>query len=160
MHILNPNKNLEELLKPKKGKTLTILDYDGTIAPFKVNRYEAYPDPELLDIILKLTELFPQYITTIISGRSAKEVQQLIGKVNNIVIWGNHGWEKIDANGSYKRFKISNTTMKALKLAISEAEKYGMSKNCEIKIASIALHTENGFIQTGEKSQGKVLSHL
>jgi len=141
MHILNPNKNLEEFLKSKKGKTLTILDYDGTIAPFKVNRNEAYPDPELLNIILKLAELFPQYITTIISGRSAREVQKLIGGVKNITIWGNHGWERIDESGNYRSFKPSYATQEALKLALSKVEKYGMSENCEVKIASIALHT-------------------
>ena len=141
MHILKPDKDISELLKTQEGKTLTILDYDGTIAPFKVNRYEAYPDPGLLNLVKKLTDLFPEFITTIISGRAAREVQKLTGGIKNLVIWGNHGWEKIDTEGNYKSFQPSKSISEALKLALSIAEKHGIVANCEVKLASLALHT-------------------
>ncbi len=142
MYVLNPEKNLDKLFIRKSGTSLLILDYDGTIAPFKLNRDEAVPDPEIHAKIESIASMYPACRLVIVSGRKADEVKNLLKlTAGPLDIWGSHGWERMSADGSYIIEEPSNETRAAIEMAMGIAKAHGLAEKCEFKPASIALHT-------------------
>jgi trehalose-phosphatase len=78
--------------------TLLMLDYDGTLADFRVNRYTAHPwlgVRELLSLIqsLKTTRI------VIVTGRPPREIQPLLALATPVEVWGLHGAERLFPDG-------------------------------------------------------------
>jgi trehalose 6-phosphate phosphatase len=96
----NKDEKLEEFLNglPGAANALLLLDYDGTLAPFRVDRFRATP---WAGIRVLLNEIQKQGKTRIevISGRPATEVAQLIGLETQPTVWGLHGLERLDSEG-------------------------------------------------------------
>ena len=79
---------------------LLLLDYDGTLAPFRVDRFEARPwsgVPELLNQIQDCRRVTTRII--FISGRPAAEIAPLLGLERPIEVWGLHGAEHLHPDG-------------------------------------------------------------
>ncbi|MGA8088473.1 MAG: trehalose-phosphatase [Terracidiphilus sp.] len=77
---------------------LLLLDYDGTLADFRINRFEARPWAgvrELLAIIQKdmRTRL------TVITGRPASEINPMLQLPKPVDVWGLHGAERLLVDG-------------------------------------------------------------
>jgi trehalose-phosphatase len=75
-----------------------LLDYDGTLADFRINRFEARPWAgvrELLTIIQKdkRTRL------TVITGRPAGEINPMLLLPEPVEVWGLHGAERLFVDG-------------------------------------------------------------
>jgi trehalose 6-phosphate phosphatase len=80
---------------------LLLLDYDGTLADFRINRYEARPWAgvrELLGVIQRdnRTRL------TIITGRPAGEINPMLTLPEPVEVWGLHGAERLFADGRHE----------------------------------------------------------
>lgn len=73
----------------KAWNRLIILDYDGTLAPFKKQPMQAYPTPELLKILEKLAA-DPSNHIVISSGRDKKTLDQWFGQLS-IGLAAEHG---------------------------------------------------------------------
>jgi trehalose 6-phosphate phosphatase len=78
---------------------LLLLDYDGTLADFRINRFDARPWAgvrELLQIIQKdnRTRL------TIITGRPAGEINPMLQLPEPVEVWGLHGAERLFPDGT------------------------------------------------------------
>jgi trehalose 6-phosphate phosphatase len=77
---------------------LLLLDYDGTLADFRINRFEARPWAgvrELLEVIQRdnRTRL------TIITGRPAGEINPMLILPEPVEVWGLHGAERLFPDG-------------------------------------------------------------
>ena len=78
---------------------LLLLDYDGTLADFRINRFDARPWAgvrELLAVIQKdnRTRL------TIITGRPACEINPMLQLPEPVEVWGLHGAERLLVDGN------------------------------------------------------------
>jgi trehalose-phosphatase len=91
---------LEEFFGALKGapRSFLFLDYDGTLAPFRVDRFTARP---WLGVRELLREIQQQGRTrmTMITGRPAQEIRPLLGLEPPLEVWGLHGAERIYADG-------------------------------------------------------------
>jgi trehalose-phosphatase len=85
---------------------LLLLDYDGTLAPFRVNRFEAVPWPGVRDL---LNEIQAQNRTRIvvITGRPAAEINPLLALNQAVEVWGLHGFERLHPDGRREVESIS-----------------------------------------------------
>ena len=77
---------------------LLLLDYDGTLADFRINRFDARPWAgvrELLAVIQKdnRTRLF------IVTGRPAGEINPMLQLPEPVEVWGLHGAERLFTDG-------------------------------------------------------------
>lgn len=83
--------NLKEIKSQYQAakKRLFVLDYDGTLAGFKLRPKDAVPSAELLDLIKKLSSDAKNKIV-INSGRDAETLQEWFGKFN-VDISAEHG---------------------------------------------------------------------
>lgn len=87
-----PDKAFWQRIVESKQKILA-LDYDGTLAPFRVERMEARPLPGTIEAI---DDIIRQGSTrvAVVSGRTIAELDRLMeGLADRAVMIGSHGWE-------------------------------------------------------------------
>lgn len=139
MKILSSGFNLDEFFrKLHKTKSLLMLDYDGTLAPFVKERMQAYPYPGVKERLLELVKLKRSRIV-IVSGRSLKELEILLDSLD-LELWGSHGLERKLTNGSRVYASVSSNTRNGLEKGISICKKNLNPENYEVKPYAVALH--------------------
>ena len=140
---------LKELLKtpqmaalhsgPQPG--LLMLDYDGTLAPFKKKRDEATPYPGVREILRRLP-IEGQGRYSIVSGRDAGEIGSLLELDPLPEIWGCHGAQRRLVSGELRSAAVSPAHDRACRQAENAAREQGFDAYaCERKACSLALHT-------------------
>ena len=127
---------------------LLALDYDGTLAPFRIRREEAVPLPGVMEA---LTGIRNRGDTTlaILSGRPARDVLGFIGRSLHVAIIGSHGWEILHSDGTDEVMTPSHTQFQGITRAVILAVNAGYEDQLERKVAGVALHTR-GLDNPGE----------
>jgi trehalose-phosphatase len=120
-------------------RSLLMLDYDGTLAPFQVDRFAATPYPGVEERLVTLSTI-PQVRLVLISGRSARELHDLLRPGIRAEIWGSHGRERLRSDGTYEVFALSPVQRAALDQLGLEMSALGFSKTLEVKPTSLAIH--------------------
>lgn len=92
---------------------LLLLDYDGTLAPFHVDRFQAVPWPGVRQV---LTLLQNQKKTRIVmvSGRPAREILPLLGLAEPVEVWGLHGFERLHPDGRLEQQHLPDAVARKL----------------------------------------------
>jgi trehalose 6-phosphate phosphatase len=148
-----------------------LLDYDGTMAPFHVDRNQAFPYPGAISILEKIAQSSRTKVV-IISGRPIVELRALLAPMNNLEMWGTHGLERQLSNGSYSCVPINEEDAEALAKAQEWIVAAGLLSRAEIKLGGIAIHwrglsraeaknvqslTLDGWTKIAEQSRLKLL---
>ena len=141
MKTLTPGTDITAFLESLEcsGERLLMLDYDGTLSPYHVERDAAVPYPgvrEMLGEALASADCR----TVIVSGRSISDLLPLLGIERGIEIWGCHGWERLGPEGDYTGPAIGPGTSGLLDSAAAFAEDEGHGERLEIKAACVAIH--------------------
>lgn len=147
------------------------MDYDGTLAPFHVDRSRAYPYPGVVSLLGRIVHSGKTRVI-IISGRPIVELRSLLAPMNDLEIWGSHGLEHQSSDGSYSRVQVSEEDAASLTEAKERAVAAGLLSRAEIKLGGIAIHwrgmptdkamsvqalTHNGWAPLAERSGLKLL---
>lgn len=115
------------------------LDYDGTLAPFHIDRNAAIPWPGVRETIQEILAT-RQTRLVLISGRQAEEVRDLLGVQPPPEIWGVHGRQHLFPDGHAKMAPLRQSEEQSL----AEATAWLASRNylgfAECKPGSIAVH--------------------
>jgi trehalose-phosphatase len=137
-----------EQLKTAKARGL-FLDYDGTLAPFRVERDQALPYPGVQDMLKNLlTDKTLRLV--LITGRSVKDFLFLMDLKSSFEIWGSHGWERRKTDGTVEKGQLPALWNQALDRAFEDLKRKGWESHAERKFASVALHWR-GFPQDEAK---------
>lgn len=115
-----------------------LLDYDGTLAPFRKEREQAYPYAEVPNLLNQVQASGTRLV--LVSGRRAREVAVLCGTQPTPEIWGSHGLERLHADGTYTKTIISEQQSTGLHKAALWVNEAGLSASAETKQGSIAVH--------------------
>jgi len=129
---------LEQRLR-SAARSVLMLDYDGTLAPFHVDRFAATPYPGVEDRLASLSTL-SQVRLVLVSGRSAQELHDLLRPGIKAEIWGSHGREQLKSDGAYKLFALDSMQQAALEKVGLEISALGLSETLEVKPTSLAIH--------------------
>jgi len=116
-----------------------LLDYDGTLAPFRVERDQAFPYagvPGLIEDIMRNGSTK----VVLITGRRAGEVPPLLGVSPHPEIWGSYGLQQLTPDGKCQMRKLSERAEQALASAEYQAEALGFGNLTERKPGSLAVH--------------------
>ena len=127
----------------RRGNRALLLDYDGTLAPFRVERSEAVPYPGVREILEEITANAACRVV-VISGRSVEDLIPLLGLRVIPEVWGAHGRERLFPDGTYQVVPISAEADKVLRMALDWAKASGLERHCESKPGCVALHVR-GF---------------
>ena len=133
-----------------RGPAILMLDYDGTLAPFRVRREEAAPYPgvrESLDRIMRAgrTRL------VIVSGRWTQDLLPLLALEATPEIWGSHGWERLMPDGLLRLGPMESRALDGLKRASSGLTETPWADRLESKPGCLAIHWRG--MESGERQK-------
>jgi len=77
---------------------LLLLDYDGTLAPFRIDRFQARPFAGVRDLLAAIQRQGRTRIA-IVTGRPAAEIAPLLPLRPPLEVWGLHGAERLFPDG-------------------------------------------------------------
>jgi trehalose 6-phosphate phosphatase len=80
------------------GNPLLLLDFDGTLAPFRVDRFKARPWAGVQELLRQI-ERQGSTRMAVITGRPAREIAPMLGLETPIEVWGLHGAERLYPDG-------------------------------------------------------------
>lgn len=141
LQILTPALDLDALFGHVRSADhrVLFLDYDGTLAPFHVDRAKAVPYPAVSAILPSLLRL-PRCRTVIVSGRPIADLIRLIGVQPLPELWGSHGWEHLSADGTYSIALVDEASVLALRRAGEILDALNLPNLREDKPVSVAAH--------------------
>lgn len=119
--------------------SVLLLDYDGTLAPFQIERDQAYPYPGILPLLQAIQDNGRTSLI-VITGRPIHEVHNLLNPLTGVEIWGAHGLDHLLADGTRQKVEIDPALAAALKQAEEALESSGMHSMIEVKPGGVAVH--------------------
>ncbi len=120
-------------------RSALLLDYDGTLAPFSVDRKQAVPYAGVTRFLQSILDAGRTRVV-IVSGRDAREIGPLLGLEPSPEIWGAHGLQRLRPDGSCEMPKIPVAVSQALDDARRWLNYQGLEELAELKPGSIAVH--------------------
>jgi trehalose 6-phosphate phosphatase len=96
-----------------------LLDYDGTLAPFQVDRGRAVPYEGIREILGQILRA---------------------GHSRVVLIWGAHGWECLRPDGTRLLVPVEPILRRVLADAFEAMKAEDLADHCECKPGSVALH--------------------
>jgi trehalose 6-phosphate phosphatase len=123
----------------KAPASVLMLDYDGTLAPFQIDRHKAYPYPGVLPLLEQIQQSGKTRMI-VITGRPVEEVQTLLRPFHGVEIWGAHGLEHQLADGTLRQVPIAPESVSILEQARDWLAANGMADRTEVKPGGVAVH--------------------
>jgi len=136
-----PDRRIEPFLRglaQSRASTL-LLDYDGTLAPFRVDRHRAVPYPGVSMLLQEIMNTGHTRVL-IVTGRRAHDIVPLLGVTPPPEIWGAYGLQRLKPDGTCEMPNIDQTVVQALNNAGQWLSEVGFSNLGETKPASLAVH--------------------
>lgn len=133
-----------------------LLDYDGTLAPFRENRHEAVPAPGVRQRLNRLLEEETTRLV-IVSGRPVSDVLKLSRPSRPLEVWGCHGREHLAPGEDAPRvIGVEPRQQEALKRVQEEARNILPAEKIEVKTGCVAFHWRG----LNPQSQGRIEKNL
>ena len=123
----------------RASEAVLLLDYDGTVAPFRVERDQAYPYPGVA-LLLQGIVRNGRTRVVVISGRNATDVLPLLGIHPHPEVWGVHGLQRLKTNGTLEMPRLDERTLNGLSNADRWLGYQQLRRTAEFKAGSIAVH--------------------
>ena len=117
---------------------ILFLDYDGTLAPFKVKRDSAEPYPGVREILTDIISSGTRIV--MVTGRTAEDMLSLLRITPPPEIWGVHGLERLHPDGRLEKLPVSTVAANGLKQAVLSAQDVVTGNRIEEKHGCVALH--------------------
>ena len=118
---------------------LLMLDYDGTLAPFRKERDQAFPYPGVVEIVQEILQDTRTRVV-IISGREIADLAPLLEVQPLPEMWGVYGLEHRRPDGTIEVAHIEKRHLDALSDAHRWLEYQQLGLSAEHKTGSVALH--------------------
>jgi trehalose-phosphatase len=116
-----------------------LLDYDGTLAPFRANRREALPYPGVVSLLQEIMRTGRTRVV-MVTGRCAPELVPLLGMDPVPEIWGSHGLQRLRPDGRCETTPLGNEVLKGLSDTKKWLAEQGLEGFAEYKPGGIAIH--------------------
>ncbi|MCI0451462.1 MAG: trehalose-phosphatase [Candidatus Latescibacteria bacterium] len=142
MQALRPSFDLERFFARVESSDTRVLmlDYDGTLAPFRVQPAEAVPYPGVIPILDAIMDAGHTRVV-IVSGRWTKDLVPLIRLKRRPELWGSHGWERIRNGDEYESARLEPRVIEKLVEVDDWTEEIeSLGGRVERKPAGIAFH--------------------
>ena len=120
-------------------QAVLLLDYDGTLAPFRTRRDEAHPYPGVSSILQEIIRNGHTRVV-VISGRDAMDVVPLLGVEPHPEVWGIHGLQRLKIDGTVDMPELDQQTLDGLSDASRWLDYQQLRHAAEFKTGSIAIH--------------------
>ncbi|HZQ93825.1 MAG TPA: trehalose-phosphatase [Candidatus Sulfotelmatobacter sp.] len=151
-------RNIEEFLESvaRAQRSVLLLDYDGTLAPFSVDRQRAVPYPGVRDLLQQIIDAGRTRLV-IVTGRDAREIDPFLRLRPAPEIWGSHGLQRLLPDGTCDMPEIPAAVAEVLDDARRWLEYQGLHKLAERKPGSIAVHWRALEPTEAEELRGRII---
>lgn len=141
MQVLNDQFNLSDFLEAvSRAETpVLLLDYDGTLAPFKDRPGDAVPYDGVKDILQGIRNNQRTRLV-VISGRSIDDLLPLLAMDPSPEIWGSHGLEHLRPDGSRRQRELPEQTVKGFERIVRFVHENDLQEATEYKPSGAAFH--------------------
>jgi len=133
-----------------------MLDYDGTLAPFRKDPNQALPYPGISPVLQEIVRIGKTRVV-IIAGRDANEVIPLLNIRPRPEFWGLHGLQRLNPDGSAELPSLEPGTVSELAEAENWLSYQQLLHAAEFKTGSIAVHWRGLDEYEAEAVRGRVL---
>jgi len=140
----------------KSPVSALLLDYDGTLAPFCLNRQQALPYPGMTALLQEIIDNVRTRVV-IITGRNAHEAGPLLAVHPMPETWGCHGLERLRPDGTYETPRVDEPVLHALGEADRWLRYQGLHNRAEFKTGAVAVHLRGLDAATATEACGHVL---
>ena len=120
-------------------RPLLLLDYDGTLAPFCADRFEARPWQGVRELLSRI-KLEKRTRIVVISGRPAREPAELLDLKPSLEVWGLHGAERLHADGRHEMEQLPAKTRSRLDKLRERLQRDSFGGIYEDKPNAVAMH--------------------
>jgi trehalose 6-phosphate phosphatase len=154
---VNPNE-VEQFMSAVAQSPVSalLLDYDGTLAPFCLDRWQALPYPGLTALLQEIIGNGRTRVV-IITGRNAQEIIPLLAVHPHPEIWGCHGLERLRPDGTCETPHVGEPVLHALAEADRWLRHQGLHHRAEFKTGAVALHWRGLDDATAAETRSQVL---
>lgn len=152
------HQNIEEFLESvaRAPRSVLLLDYDGTLAPFSVDRQRAVPYPGLRDLLQQIVDVGRTRLV-IVTGRDAHQIDPFLRLRPAPEIWGSHGLQRLLPDGSSQMPEIPPAVNQVLDDARRWLEYQDLHELAERKPGSIAVHWRALQQTAAEELRGRII---
>jgi len=137
-------------------QSVLLLDYDGTLAPFRLDRFQAVPYHGVTALLQAIIDTGRTRLA-MITGRRASELLPLLKLSPPPEIWGSHGLEHLGNDGCYEMVDMDSETLDALFEADHWIDSLKLHDRAEHKPGSLAIHWRGLPEQEANEIRSKVL---
>ena len=116
-----------------------LLDYDGTLAPFRADRGRATPYGGIREAVRAILDTGRTRVV-VVSGRSLESLRPLLAMDPSPELWGTHGWEHLESGRPPRLRPLPAGAASALEEGAGALARPELRGRVEIKPASVALH--------------------
>lgn len=148
-HLLSRLDGFFEILAGSRERAL-LVDYDGTLAPFRQEPQQAFPYPGIMELLDSIRSTAGTRLV-MVTGRTAAKVLPLLGLNPPPEIFGIHGLERLLPDGSRRVHALEPEAVLALAEAGSELARAGIDSLLEHKLGALAVHWRG----LGERAQAQ-----
>ncbi len=134
----------------KASQPMLICDYDGTLAPFQLDKMQAHPYPGIPER-LAVIAAGPTKLA-FVSGRPVLELISLLPLAAASEVWGMHGRQHRTPDGRLTLIEPTPAQREALDQAQQQLESEGLDALLERKVGSIALHWRS-LVEPGDSAR-------
>ncbi len=121
------------------GTAALLLDYDGTLAPFRLERGQALPYPGVTSLLNKIIDNGRTRVV-MVTGREAYDIVPLLGITPHPEIWGSQGLERLRPDGTCEIPRLDDSVKQALTEADAWLRRQNLYGATERKPGGIAVH--------------------
>lgn len=140
----------------KASRSLLLLDYDGTLAPFHTERDQALPYPGVAEVLQEIVRNGRTRVV-IISGRAVSDAIPLLDIHPCPEVWGLHGLQRQKPDERAEISELDESILEALSAAEHWLEYQQLRHAAEFKTGSIAVHWRGLGECEAEAVRGRVL---
>lgn len=138
---------------------LVMLDYDGTLAPFRRRPDRARPWAGVRERLAGLRDR-DGVRPVIVSGRPARSLLPLLALVPPLEIWGAHGRERLCPDGRWQRWGASDAARAAMRRCARTIRRLAPAARLEWKAGSLAVHWRGLARSTRERLQQQLADRV
>lgn len=118
---------------------ILLLDFDGTLAPFRVNRFTARPWAGVRELLRRVKDS-GQTRMAVVTGRPAGEIAPMLGLDPQLEVWGLHGAERLYPDGRRELEQGPLATMEKLEELREQLKRDSMGGLFEEKANGVVMH--------------------
>jgi trehalose 6-phosphate phosphatase len=127
-----------EAVRDAPGRAL-LLDYDGTLAPFRRERDRAFPYPGIRERLERIVGDRRSRVA-VVSGRPLSDLPKLLGADPLPELWGSHGMERRTSEGQIRGAPPGARLAALIEEVARWAAEHGWSEGFERKPFGFAFH--------------------